>query len=189
MATLRAFFCAELDGGLRGELDRITTALRQAPVKASWVKRENLHVTLKFLGEVEEDLLPELSAAVEESVAGTDPFDMALNGFGAFPSLRRPSVVWSGLEANDKLSGVQEKLERAVEGLGFPREDRPFRPHLTLGRTRKRARPAEFAGFAEAVETLKYQDTFRVRAVDVMRSRLMPGGALYDVLHSAGLGT
>ena len=173
----------------RARLAAASRALREGGYPVRWVPPENVHLTLKFLGEIEEDLLPELSAAVEESVAGTDPFDMALNGFGAFPSLRRPSVVWLGIEPNDTLSALQEKLERALEGLGFPREDRPFRPHMTLGRTRKRARPPEFGGFAEAVKRLEYRDTFRARAVDVMRSRLMPGGALYDVLHSAGLGT
>nr|NIR44127.1 RNA 2',3'-cyclic phosphodiesterase [Gemmatimonadota bacterium]NIR76250.1 RNA 2',3'-cyclic phosphodiesterase [Candidatus Kutchimonas denitrificans]NIS00690.1 RNA 2',3'-cyclic phosphodiesterase [Gemmatimonadota bacterium]NIT66835.1 RNA 2',3'-cyclic phosphodiesterase [Gemmatimonadota bacterium]NIV23434.1 RNA 2',3'-cyclic phosphodiesterase [Gemmatimonadota bacterium] len=111
-----------------------------------------------------------------------------VRGFGAFPSPKRPSVVWAGIEADDALRTVHERVEAELESIGFPRETRPFHPHLTIGRGRKRAKPAEYRGLAEALsERSNYSDTFRVRAVETMQSRLTPKGAIYEVLDSAGL--
>jgi 2'-5' RNA ligase len=129
-----------------------------------------------------------VSSAVDAATAGIEPFDMTVHGAGAFPSPRRPSVVWVGIEADERLAGLQAKIEAALESIGFPREDRPFAPHLTIGRAkRKGARPPEFQGLDDALARLSYEDTFRVSAVDVMRSHLMPGGAVYEVVHGSRL--
>ncbi|KPK65146.1 MAG: hypothetical protein AMS21_05570 [Gemmatimonas sp. SG8_38_2] len=100
----------------------------------------------------------------------------------------RPSVVWLGVELDSVLSSLQARTEENLSLLGFPREDRPFRPHLTLGRSRKRAEMSEFRGLETIVSRLEYSDSFRVGTVDVMSSRLMPTGAVYDVIHRAELG-
>jgi 2'-5' RNA ligase len=171
-----------------GRLGEASRPLREAGFAVRWLPPENVHLTLKFLGEVSEERVPQVTAAVAEAVAGVRAFEMTVSGFGAFPSVKRPGVVWAGIEASEALQSVYERVEAALEPLGFPRESRPFRPHLTIGRGRKRSKPAEFRGLADALaERSDYRDTFRVRAVETMRSRLMPKGAIYEALDSAGL--
>lgn len=159
--------------------------LRDAGFPIRWVPPENVHLTLKFLGEVAEERVREVCAAVDGAAAGVGPFEMTVSRFGAFPSLRRPQVVWVGVELEATLQSLQESLEEALAALGFPREERAFRPHLTLGRARKRVSSNEFRGLDDLVKHLEYRDAFQIRSLDVMRSRLMPTGAIYDVVHSA----
>jgi 2'-5' RNA ligase len=174
------------------ELARLADAaagLRNAGFPIRWVPPENVHLTLKFLGEVPEERVQEVCAAVDGAAAGVAPFEMTVGRFGAFPSLGRPQVVWVGVELESTLQSLQGSLEEALAGLGFPREERPFRPHLTLGRARKRVSPNEFRGLDDLVQRLEYGDAFQIRSVDVMRSRLMPTGAIYDIVHSADFDT
>lgn len=185
---MRVFVAINSSEEERVRLAAATSPLRQAGYPIRWVPTENIHLTLKFLGEVPQERVSEVSSAVDAAAAGIGPFDMTLQGAGAFPSPRRPNVVWVGIKANEQLAGLQAKIEAALESIGFPREDRRFSPHLTIGRAkRKGARPPEFQGFEDALARLSYEDTFRVSAVDVMMSHLMPGGAVYEVAHGSRL--
>jgi 2'-5' RNA ligase len=184
---MRVFVAINPTAAVRARLGEAVRELREAGFPIRWVPTENVHLTLKFLGEVPEKQLPELFSAVERAVSGIGTFEMHLGGFGAFPSLRRPSVVWTGVELGPTLAGLQRQVEDALAELGFPREERSFHPHLTLGRARKRAAVAEFRGLDELIQRLEYSGSFHVETVDVMRSRLMPAGAIYDVIRAAGL--
>jgi 2'-5' RNA ligase len=185
---MRVFVAINPSEAERARLEERSRPLREAAYPVRWLPPENVHLTLKFLGEVAEEQVGEVTAAVSDAMAGVPAFEMTVSGFGAFPSAKRPGVVWAGIEADDALRDVYERVETALEPLGYPRESRPFRPHLTIGRGAKRAKPAEFRGLAEALaERSDYRDAFRVRAVETMRSRLMPKGAVYEVLKSAGL--
>lgn len=166
-------------------LGEAARALRERSFPVRWVPPENVHLTLKFLGEVPDERVPDLAPAVDGVAAGLAAFDMVITDFGAFPSLRRPQVVWVGVELSPTLGALQMGIEDAMARLGFPKEKRPFHPHLTLGRAHKRASAADFRGLAELVEQLAYSDSFRVGSVDVMKSRLAPSGAQYEVVHSA----
>jgi 2'-5' RNA ligase len=185
--NMRIFVAINFTEGEKQRLFDASQPLRDAGFPVRWVALENVHLTLKFLGEVVEARLGEITTAVEEAAGGTGRFELAMVDFGAFPSLRRPRVVWAGTELNDQLKGLQARVEGNLDRLGFPREERTFRAHLTLGRARKGAGAADFAGFDSVVKDLSYGDTFQVRSVDVMRSRLMPGGAIYDALSRAEL--
>jgi 2'-5' RNA ligase len=136
---------------------------------------------------VSEERTDEVCGAVDRAADGIGPFEMAVGGFGAFPTPRRPSVIWTGIELSPVLSALQERVETELGSVGFPREDRRFKPHLTIGRPRKKARPPEFRGLEEALAELSYSDTFQVYSVDVMKSQLLPTGAVYEVVHRAGL--
>jgi 2'-5' RNA ligase len=162
-----------------------SAGLREAGFPIRWVQPENVHLTLKFLGEVTEEGVREVCAAADSAAAGVPPFEMAVGHFGAFPSLRRPQVVWVGVELESTLQSLQASLEEALAQLGYPREARPFRPHLTLGRARKHLSPNELRGLADLLQSVEYRDAFQIRSLDVMRSRLKPTGAIYDVVHSA----
>jgi 2'-5' RNA ligase len=185
---MRLFIALNPSAEERARLAAASSDLREAGFPVRWLPADNVHLTLKFLGEVPEEGARAVSAAVDGGIGGIDPFDMQVGGFGAFPSARRPSVVWAGIAPSEALSELQGKVEKALEALGFPREDRPFKPHLTIGRSQKRARPSEFRGLEEALAGIRYEDSFRVGSVEVMWSRLMPSGAIYEVIHRSQLG-
>ena len=184
---MRVFVAINPTEAVRSRVKAAARPLREAGFPIRWVADENVHLTMKFLGEVPEERLEDLYRAVDEAAECVSSFDMNLKGFGAFPSLRRPSVVWTGIDLDPALAELQGRTEDALAVLDYPREDRRFHPHLTLGRARKKARPSEFEGLAEAMERLEYSDNCRVEAVDVVRSVLMPTGAVYDIIHSAEL--
>lgn len=186
---MRLFVAINPSTAERARLAEASRALREAGYPIRWVAPENVHLTLKFLGEVVEAQVAGVCAAVDESAKQLGSLQMAVRDFGAFPNLRRPQVVWAGLEANASLEELQSRVEGALADLGFPHERRKFRPHLTLGRAQKRTRVSDFHGLEELVKGLSYDDVFEVRGVDVMRSRLRPSGAIYDVLHTAELGS
>ena len=184
---MRIFVAINPTEAVRSRVKAAARPLREAGFPIRWVADENVHLTLKFLGEVPEKRLEDLYRAVDDAAEGVSSFDMNLKGFGAFPSLRRPSVVWAGIDLDPALAELQSRTEDALAKLSYPREDRRFHPHLTLGRAQKKARPSEFEGLAEAMERLEYADNFHVGSVDIMRSVLMPTGAVYDIIHSAEL--
>ena len=185
---MRAFVAINPSGEERRRLHEASSELRRKEFPVRWVPRENVHLTLKFLGEVQEGRIDELKAALRMALDGVPGFEMRVNGFGAFPSARRPRVLWAGVEAEPSLERVQERVETALAELGFEREGRPFHPHLTLGRARRGARPKEFRGMEELLERLPCDEAIAVRSVDVMRSRLKPSGAEYEVLEQVALG-
>ncbi|MGD2216117.1 MAG: RNA 2',3'-cyclic phosphodiesterase [Gemmatimonadales bacterium] len=182
---MRTFVALVPSEAEQARLADAAAGLREAGFPIRWVRHENLHLTLKFLGEVSEERVREVCTAVDAAAAGVAPFAMAVGGFGAFPSLRRPQVVWVGVELEPTLESLQTSLEGELAGLGFARESRAFRPHLTLGRARKHVSPKDFGGLADLVNGLEYRDAFQIGSLDVVRSRLMPTGAIYDIVHSA----
>ncbi|UCC47463.1 MAG: RNA 2',3'-cyclic phosphodiesterase [Gemmatimonadota bacterium] len=180
---MRLFIAINPTSEERARLAEAARELRESDYGVRWVPPENVHLTLKFLGEVQEQRVAELSSGLGEAVKGRGPFKMAVSGFGAFPSPSRPQVVWAGVTPSSTLRELHEAIEEATALLGFERETRSFHPHLTLGRAQRRARPAEFGGLDELIGRLAYEDAYEVHCVDLMRSTLRPSGALYDVIH------
>jgi 2'-5' RNA ligase len=144
-----------------------------------WVSPENLHLTLRFLGDVEEGQVPEAHQAVCSAAEEVSPFAIRPGAFGAFPNAQRPRVLYVSLEGDvERLRGLQRQIENELIGRGFPKEDRPFSPHLTIGRaTRDRRGPIDLppppAGAAPEMV---------VREVLVMKSDLRPDGPVYTPL-------
>jgi 2'-5' RNA ligase len=149
---------------------------------------ENLHVTLKFLGSTEERLLPEIIEIIRKQAAAKRAAELSLTGLGAFPHLKRPAVVWVGLqgEGAQTLIDLAAGLESELEPLGFGREDRPFHPHLTLARVKTRP-PRELTTYIEQHAATGY-GIAPLRAVELFRSELKPTGSHYTVLESLPLG-
>lgn len=184
---MRIFVAINLPADMRRRLESAAEPLREEAFPVRWVAPANVHLTLKFLGEVTEERASAVTAAIDDVVAGVAPFQLIAEGFGAFPSPERPQVVWIGIELSAELRSLQERVERALAELGFPRENRSFHPHLTIGRARKGAARSAFRGLGASMGKLEYHDEFQVRSIDVMKSRLTPSGAIYSVLHSAEL--
>jgi RNA 2',3'-cyclic 3'-phosphodiesterase len=149
--------------------------------RVRWARPENVHLTLKFLGDVREESLDSLSAALGEVCGGHAPFDAALAGLGAFPSARRARVLWAGIGAgSDRLRSLAVDIDAALAPLGFEREKRPYVPHLTLGRIRDQ--PASF-DLPSSIEDLG----FRVLHVELMESVLTAEGAIYRTVDTFAL--
>ncbi|MBW3543307.1 MAG: RNA 2',3'-cyclic phosphodiesterase [Planctomycetes bacterium] len=146
---------------------------------------DNLHVTLKFLGETDPADVTRIAAIVEQAVEGVSAFEARLDGLGAFPHARRPSVVWAGLQNAESLSDVVRRLERELKRLGFPKERRKFAPHVTLARVRSRAPDALMELLAE--HAAASFGTARIDCVIHYRSDLKTTGALYTPLFTRNL--
>jgi RNA 2',3'-cyclic 3'-phosphodiesterase len=184
---LRLFVALNFPPPLRQALWEATAALREPGWPVKWVRVDGIHLTLKFLGEVAEEREPDLRAALTRAVAGARALPLVLGGFGVFPDLRRPRVVWVGVTPDPALELLQHQVEREFAALGFATEARAFRPHVTLGRATREARPAAFARFEAALGGLAYEQAVVVHAVDLMQSTLQSGGAVYHVRHSERL--
>lgn len=184
---MRAFVALNLPDATRRALWAATASLRDRDLPVTWVRPEAMHVTLKFLGDTDDGRAPELGAAVHRAAAGTRPQPLVLEGFGAFPDAERPRVLWLGITAEPALELLQDGLEREFATLGFTVEGRPFRPHLTLGRAKRDARPQEFKGLDAAFERLRFSETVLVESVDLMCSTLSPRGPSYELLHGERL--
>lgn len=181
---MRLFFAIPLDETVRGE---VRSAIRRLPAidwPWRWIPPENYHLTLKFLGEVEEGRAGELREAGAEAAAGIGPFTLRLGRFGAFPDLARPRVVFFGIEEGfEPCAALASRLEEACEALGFDREQRPFRAHLTLARI-KRPLTAPVRDALRAVPPLPRTASQTIDRFVLMSSRLEPAGAVYDEVAS-----
>jgi 2'-5' RNA ligase len=154
---------------------------RDLPVK--WVPPEGVHLTLKFLGDVAEERREELIVALKSAVDGTHPIALAVKGAGAFPDFDRPRVFWAGVESDPALELLADGVERRFAPLGFPSEARAFRPHLTIGRAARNARPRDFSGLGALAGDLSVESAAVVDGVDLVQSLLRPAGAVYERVH------
>jgi 2'-5' RNA ligase len=154
----------------------------QLPVK--WVRPENIHLSLKFLGDVDESRETELRTALRQAAGARSeprPLTLQISGFGVFPDYHRPHVLWAGVTPEPSLELLQHGVEQAFGPLGFPTEARAFRPHVTVGRAERDARPRDFKGLEEILAGTDFDETVTVAQVDLMQSTLKPEGAVYQV--------
>ncbi len=186
---MRVFVALNFPPQVRQALWQAAGPLRDAGLPVKWARDDGIHLTLKFLGEVPEERDGELRAALARAAAGARSLTLALGGFGVFPDFARPRIVWAGIAADPALEILQQHVEREFAPLGFPTEARAFRPHVTLGRAGRNARPRDFAGLEAALGHLRYETTVVVDALDLMQSTLQSGGggAVYNVRHSERL--
>jgi 2'-5' RNA ligase len=182
MESYRLFIAAELPAQIKAELEGVQARLRRANVPVSWVAPGAMHLTLRFLGETSLALIPNLDSAIRAVLAPYSAMTLRLNGTGAFPNNRRPSVIWVGIGgAVEALQQSQAAIEAAVAGLGFTPETRPFHPHLTLGRLRREANPQQQLQLGDAMRSLLPPAPLEwtVERVVLFRSELRREGPTY----------
>lgn len=184
---MRLFVALNFSPQVRQALWQATAPLRDLGLPVKWVRDQGIHLTLKFLGEVPEQREAELRAALARAATGARSLTLALGGFGVFPDFTRPRVVWVGIAAEPALEILQHRVEQEFAPLGFPTEARAFRPHVTLGRATRVARPRDFAGLEAALGRLQFEESALVGALDLMQSTLQSDGAVYNVRHSERL--
>ena len=191
MSVIRAFIAIDLTPEIIQHLDQVSVQLKQRleGVPIRWVPVENIHLTLKFLGDVSLANVDMLKKILQTEVEGHRAFEISVGGLGAFPSSRRPRVVWVGVEAPTELTAVQNGVENAMSRLGYPREERPFSAHLTLGRVSRNAVGKDERLIGESIEAIKlgFLGVARVNEVHLYKSDLHPNGAVYTRLFTARL--
>ncbi|MGI0149880.1 MAG: RNA 2',3'-cyclic phosphodiesterase [Thermoplasmata archaeon] len=168
-------------------LDALAEDLRRASPSLKVVNTKQLHLTVKFLGDTEEGLVPEIVTAMREAAADVRPFEIRVRGTGAFPSLARMNVIWVGVEGAEPIARIAELLEASLEPLGFPREDRPWKAHVTLARVKGRQDLDRVRRILEAHATEAF-GAHVVDAIHLKKSVLTPQGAQYSVLETVRFG-
>jgi len=191
MSVIRTFIAIALPAPLQQKLDEAAGLLKNNQTRAiRWVAGKNIHLTLKFLGEVDSNKIAAISQVIQAESQPIKPFELSVGGAGAFPSLRKPRVVWIGVQAPQVLAGLASAIDRGTQSLGFPGEDRPFSPHLTLGRVSQNASPQEVQSIAQVLlnATIGKLGSFTVNQVTLFRSDLQPKGPVYTPLFTCALG-
>ena len=191
MEQIRSFIAIELPDELKRELTELTNRLQsdnQSGVK--WVDPYSIHLTLKFLGNVDVKRIGEIARVMERAARGMPPFQLGIGNPGVFPNLRRVQVVWVGLTGEvDKLKQLQQRIESGLASLGFAAESRKFTPHLTLARLRNQATPDERHRIGQLIADTEFEAAhgIDVDAISLMSSQLTRKGAIYSRISLVGL--
>ncbi len=191
MALLRAFIASELPAPLQDSIFSATGDLRKTLGDGliRWVPAHNVHLTLKFLGDVSTSSLELIKQMMEAEAAQFPAFDVQVEGLGCYPSLRHPRVLWIGLTAPAELASLQRAIEAASARLGYESEERDFSPHLTIGRVRQNVSSGDVHKIRTAMEGCRIGSlgSTRVDAIHLFKSELRPEGSVYTRLFSAPL--
>lgn len=187
MDTVRTFIAVPVAGDAADSVDRFAAEIRKAGASVKWVEPGNLHVTLKFLGDLPRSRIPALVEAVGRAVEGEARFGMTLRGAGAFPNLARARVLWVGIaDGADRLAKLAEAIDQTTIDAGFSPADKAFRPHLTIGRARG---SSVGSGASRIISRSSDSElgTVDVEAVHVYSSKLTPQGPVYTSLAEISL--
>ncbi len=185
---MRLFVAIELDERVRARLRQVQEGLRRASEGVRWIPAEQLHITARFLGEVSDGDVPMITEAVSRAATGAEPFEMTLAGAGCFPPRGGVRIVWVGIdEPTGTLLKCVEVLNRELEEVGFPRERRPFSPHITIGRVREDRSGGRIRAGVEPFTFEQVEQS--VRSFTLMQSVLSPKGPTYTPLSRPALGS
>ena len=185
--TLRAFIAVDLSESVRSALGQVQEVLERQRFRVKWVRPANIHLTLKFLGNIEGADVEKISGAMVQVAKDRKALSLVAKGIGVFPDIRRPRVIWAGLSGQvEMLQDMQRSLEGHLADLGFPKESRGFKAHLTLGRVkgkidseRLEAAMSKCAGFESK--------PFDVNRIILFKSELRPSGAVYTPVQEVSL--
>jgi 2'-5' RNA ligase len=184
---LRSFIAIELPETVKSALAELQQELKKCGADIRWIKLASIHLTLKFLGNIEDKVVENIVKVIKGTCEKYSEFNLDIKGVGVFPNIKSPRVIWVGVNSNTAISGLQNEIEGGMSSLGFERENRKFTPHLTLGRFRS------YQGKASLVDKIEsYKDTtfgiMDVNSVSLIKSDLSPAGAKYTRLANVALG-
>ena len=185
---LRSFIAVEIPVEIQNAISHSTASLQRALPKPiiRWVSPQNVHLTLKFLGDVSPANIERLADVLKLEAAAHGMFSMSVGGIGAFPTSRRARVIWIGLEAPPSLVALQHGVEAASARLGYTRENRPFSPHLTIGRVGQNVTAADLQKIRTDLDgtSVGSLGMVNVDAIHIFKSDLQPGGSVYTHLYA-----
>jgi len=184
---MRAFIAINLDDSIREAIEKSAVPLKNLRAKIKWVEKENLHLTLRFLGEVKPEIIPEVGQALKRSCRGVAPFEISLRGMGSFPESGVPRIVWVALENGlEKVRALAESLKKELSGLPVKSEQRAFKAHITIGRVK---RIADVSAFRSEIKGLRelFLGSQTITSIQLMESRLSASGPHYSVIGETAL--
>lgn len=185
--TIRSFVAIELPDAVISLLDKVQHDLSSLRLRVRWVRPKNIHLTLKFLGNINSGDIAKIGSAMTDAAKDCGPFKLTVGGIGVFPGLKRPRVIWIGFGGDMKvLLGLQHNLEDRLAAVGFPKENRSFKAHLTLGRIKGAVNPATIRQIVQEYSDLGDLE-FTSDRIILFRSDLKPSGAVYSQLKQAKL--
>ena len=185
---MRAFVAVEIPMTLREQIALLQENLQKTGADIQWVEPPNLHLTLKFLGESDERQLHALEEKLPPAVARTRPFSIRLEGVGAFPKIQFPRILWIGVaQGKEPLMKLAENIEKECRTLGFPSEERPFSPHLTIGRTRSSGHLSNLSNSLQQA-TFQAVQSFEVNEIILFQSVLLPEGPTHTAIKKIHFG-
>ncbi|MFQ6615560.1 MAG: RNA 2',3'-cyclic phosphodiesterase [Fidelibacterota bacterium] len=178
---LRTFLAVELPDQVKRTAHLLHTTVEARPKVVKWLKSSNIHLTLRFIGPTPEEEVPRIHQAVGGVISGHRDFTLRIEGTGVFPKKQRPRVLWMGVRGDlDSLTAMVREMNRALESLGYPPEEREYSPHVTIGRIRY---PQKVTPDVSDFLNSRYQSiVFDVQKVTFFQSDLVPGGPIYSVL-------
>nr|WP_238480885.1 RNA 2',3'-cyclic phosphodiesterase [Desulforadius tongensis] len=182
---MRLFVAINLPAEMKVKLQQIQRRIAQCQCDVKWVKPENYHLTVKFLGDTEDNKIQKIDSVLADTAKDTAAFKLSFTGLGAFYQMGIPKVLWIGVQGDvDKLRELNQRVEEAAAGLGFPPEKRNFSPHLTLGRVKSKRKYRELI---EIISALNNEDinlgTVEVESMELMQSTLKREGPVYKVIN------
>ncbi len=175
--VLRLFIAIDVPEDIKQELRLIQGSLSRCRSRVRWIEPDGIHLTLRFLGNVDENRVGEIEGVLDQATKGYSPFELIVEDIGCFPDIRKPRVIWAGAHVDDTLLSLHGEIEEGLFSLGFMKGERPFHPHLTLGRIKEAYRMeweeliAPFRG--------KRIGRFRVNGIILFQSILRSTGAIY----------
>ena len=185
MSEIRTFIAIEIPETLRQKIAAVQDELKKEKGRVSWTKPGKIHLTLKFLGDVEENRIWDVSEAVKKGVGPIKSFNFEVKNLGAFPNIRRPRVLWVGIEnPTNQLTKLAQNIEDELNKIGYPKEKLKFSPHLTIGRVKS----ALNERFIYRIKNMNFEGVeVEVKEILVMKSDLKPTGAIYIPLYKIEL--
>lgn len=185
--TIRAFIAFELPENIISSIRDVQEGMQSYGFKVRWVQPENIHLSLKFLGDIHEADIKKIGAAITGTAKKMTPLSIAAKGIGVFPGMKRSRVIWIGLTGEmGRLIALQKMLDEELGAIGFPKEKRPFKGHLTLGRVKGKLNPERFIAAMKKFQEFK-SETFAADNVFLFKSDLRPTGSVYARLMSVNL--
>ena len=185
---LRSFIAVKIPAEIQHSILDSTASLQKSLARplVRWVEAQNLHLTLKFLGDVSPESLEQLDGVLKLELSDQASFDMSVVGLGLFPNPQRPRIIWIGLEAPSALSTLHHSVDSVATRLGYLPEEHPFSPHLTIGRVGQNTTQADRMKISAAIKTMSVGNLgmVHVLAVSIFKSDLRTGGPVYTPLHT-----
>lgn len=179
---IRAFIAIEVDSVTKQKISGLINTLKKTNADVKWVRENQMHLTLKFLGNVSQDKIPFISDAIKQITYDIHEFPLSFSGIGAFPNTNRPRVIWAAIDKGSKeLKTMAGLIEKKMNSLGFKKEDRDYKAHLTLGRVRSQKNIKELAKNISGAE-FKIKSDIKIEKLTLFQSTLTPKGTVYAPL-------
>lgn len=189
---MRSFIAIDLPKEIKDYIALLQQKLKKSDADVKWIAPVNVHLTLKFLGEIEDKEKNQITSILSEISLNHSPFSLNLGSIGTFPNVRHPRVIWVGLNKGDfELKEIVRGLEERIEKIGIPKEDKPFASHITIGRIRTNLNRNKLIQSLTAIEknSEKENPRFLVTKITLFKSTLTPKGPVYEAVNETTLKT